>query len=66
MPPRPLHHQLLLGREIFVTERMDTHLLNYGPHLSQAHPAFRARAARLIRMFLVPDYLSIKEDCRAK
>lgn len=23
MPPRPLHHQLLLSREIFVTERMD-------------------------------------------
>ncbi|RYP16559.1 hypothetical protein DL767_010167 [Monosporascus sp. MG133] len=27
MPPRPLHHQLLLGREIFVTEQMDMHLV---------------------------------------
>jgi len=26
-PPRPLHYQLLLGREIFVTERMDMHLV---------------------------------------
>ncbi|TGJ83467.1 hypothetical protein E0Z10_g5316 [Xylaria hypoxylon] len=27
MPPRPLHHQVLLGREIFVTEQMDMHLV---------------------------------------
>ena len=27
MPPRPLHYQLLLGREIFVTEQMDMHLV---------------------------------------
>jgi hypothetical protein len=27
MPPRPLHYQLLLSREIFVTERMDMHLV---------------------------------------
>ncbi|KHN94744.1 uncharacterized protein MAM_07340 [Metarhizium album ARSEF 1941] len=27
LPPRPLHHQLLLGREIFVTEQMDMHLI---------------------------------------
>jgi hypothetical protein len=27
MPPRPLHHQLLLGREPFVTEQMDMHLV---------------------------------------
>lgn len=27
MPPRPLHHQLLLSREIYVTERMDMHLV---------------------------------------
>ena len=27
VPPRPLHHQLLLRREIVITERMDTHLL---------------------------------------
>ncbi|KAH6607301.1 hypothetical protein Trco_003614 [Trichoderma cornu-damae] len=26
-PPRPLHYQLALGLDIFVTERMDTHLL---------------------------------------
>ncbi|KAL9062254.1 MAG: hypothetical protein Q9161_009830 [Pseudevernia consocians] len=26
-PPRPLHHQVLLGREIFVTEQMDMHLV---------------------------------------
>jgi hypothetical protein len=27
MPPRPLHYQLLLAREIFVTEQMDMHLV---------------------------------------
>jgi len=27
MPPRPLHHQLLLSREIFVTEQIDVHLV---------------------------------------
>ncbi|KAK9444639.1 uncharacterized protein VB005_01702 [Metarhizium brunneum] len=27
LPPRPLHHQLLIGREVFVTERMDMHLV---------------------------------------
>ena len=27
MPPRPLHYQLLLRRDIFVTERMDQHLI---------------------------------------
>ncbi|KAH7113587.1 hypothetical protein EDB81DRAFT_848696 [Dactylonectria macrodidyma] len=27
MPPRALHHKLFLGREIFVTERMDMHLV---------------------------------------
>ncbi|KAL3952384.1 hypothetical protein ACCO45_012327 [Purpureocillium lilacinum] len=27
LPPRPLHNQLLLGRGIFVTERMDMHLV---------------------------------------
>ncbi|KAH7190488.1 hypothetical protein DER44DRAFT_844768 [Fusarium oxysporum] len=26
-PPRPLHHQLLLSREIFITEQMDMHLV---------------------------------------
>ncbi|KAM4060722.1 subtilisin-like serine protease [Hirsutella rhossiliensis] len=26
-PPRPLHHQLILGREILVTERIDMHLV---------------------------------------
>ncbi|KAK4455224.1 hypothetical protein QBC34DRAFT_391818 [Podospora aff. communis PSN243] len=27
VPPRPLHHQLLLGREIFLSERIDLHLV---------------------------------------
>ncbi|KAJ4158524.1 uncharacterized protein LMH87_009047 [Akanthomyces muscarius] len=27
LPPRALHHQLLLGREIIITERMDMHLV---------------------------------------
>ncbi|KFH44891.1 hypothetical protein ACRE_043120 [Hapsidospora chrysogenum ATCC 11550] len=27
MPPRPLHHQLVLGREIVLTEQMDMHLV---------------------------------------
>jgi hypothetical protein len=26
-PPRPLHHQVLLGREVFITEQMDMHLV---------------------------------------
>lgn len=27
VPPRPLHHQLLLNRDVLVTERMDMHLV---------------------------------------
>ncbi|EJP62036.1 uncharacterized protein BBA_08960 [Beauveria bassiana ARSEF 2860] len=27
LPPRALHHQLLLGREVFVTEQMGMHLV---------------------------------------
>lgn len=27
LPPRAVHHQLLLGREIFITEQMDLHLV---------------------------------------
>lgn len=27
MPPRPLHHQILLSRHIFITEQMDMHLV---------------------------------------
>lgn len=27
VPPRPLHHQLLIGRDIFVSERVDLHLV---------------------------------------
>jgi hypothetical protein len=27
MPPRPLHYQLLLGRDVFVAEQMDMHLV---------------------------------------
>ncbi|KAI6080517.1 hypothetical protein F4821DRAFT_273792 [Hypoxylon rubiginosum] len=27
MPPRPLHHQLLLGRDVVITEQMDLHLV---------------------------------------
>jgi len=27
VPPRPLHHQILLGRDIFVSERIDLHLV---------------------------------------
>lgn len=27
MPPRPLHHQVLIGREIVITERLDLHLI---------------------------------------
>ncbi|KAJ5501988.1 hypothetical protein N7463_004862 [Penicillium fimorum] len=27
IPPRPLHHQLLLSRDIFITEQMDMHLV---------------------------------------
>ncbi|PKS10410.1 hypothetical protein jhhlp_002161 [Lomentospora prolificans] len=33
MPPRPLHHQLLLSREIVITERMDIHLVWTGGHI---------------------------------
>ena len=27
MPPRPLHYQFILGREIFIAERLDMHLV---------------------------------------
>lgn len=32
-PPRPLHHQLLLGRRVAITERMDLHLVWGNGHI---------------------------------
>ncbi|GIK03992.1 hypothetical protein Aspvir_008067 [Aspergillus viridinutans] len=58
MPPRPLHHQLLLGREIFITERMDMHLV---------WTRDRIFLKPIPRFLLEPrfwtDYLSYSKDC---
>lgn len=59
MPPRPLHHQLLLSRELFVTERMDMHLVwTTGRMFLKPMPRFL-----LVPQFWT-DYLSCVPDCR--
>ncbi|KAF4244033.1 hypothetical protein CNMCM8980_010369 [Aspergillus fumigatiaffinis] len=58
MPPRPLHHQLLLGREIFITERMDMHLVwTRGRIFLKPIPRF------LLEPCFWTDYLSHGKDC---
>ena len=55
-PPRPLHHQLLLNRAIFVTEQMDTHLIwTTGRIFLKPLPRF------LLEPRFWEDYLSCKQ-----
>ncbi|KAK4034965.1 hypothetical protein C8A01DRAFT_48739 [Parachaetomium inaequale] len=55
VPPRPLHHQLLLGREIFVSERVDLHLVWGGG---------RIFVKPLPRYLMNPDFWSGHLTCR--
>ncbi|KAH7141596.1 hypothetical protein B0J13DRAFT_608531 [Dactylonectria estremocensis] len=58
MPPRPLHHQLVLGREIVITERMDIHLVSTtGRMFLKPIPRF------LLEPQLWTKYLSCGGDC---
>ncbi|PYI26037.1 hypothetical protein BP00DRAFT_461348 [Aspergillus indologenus CBS 114.80] len=58
LPPRALHHQLLLNREIFITEQMDMHLV---------WTAGRIFLKPIPRFLLEPnfwvEYLSCERDC---
>ncbi|KAL5364464.1 hypothetical protein BJX96DRAFT_187805 [Aspergillus floccosus] len=58
LPPRALHHQLLLGREIFITEQLDMHLV---------WTTGRIFLKPLPRFLLDPDfwveYLSCEHEC---
>ncbi|EFR03716.1 hypothetical protein MGYG_06713 [Nannizzia gypsea CBS 118893] len=58
MPPRPLHHQLLLGREIYITERMDMHLVWTGGRvLLKPVPRF------LLEPRFWTEYLACRQGC---
>ncbi|KAK3935925.1 hypothetical protein QBC46DRAFT_40663 [Diplogelasinospora grovesii] len=58
MPPRPLHHQLLLSRAIFVTEQMDMHLVwTTGRIFLKPVPRF------LLEPRFWTDCLSCRPDC---
>ncbi|ROV90934.1 hypothetical protein VMCG_09992 [Cytospora schulzeri] len=58
MPPRPLHYQLVLGREITVAERMDMHLVwTTGRIFLKPVPRF------LLHPRFWRDHLSCREDC---
>jgi hypothetical protein len=58
MPPRPLHYQLVLGREIVVAERMDMHLVwTTGRIFLKPVPRF------LLQPYFWRDHLSCREDC---
>lgn len=58
MPPSPLHYQLLLYREIFVTEQMDMHLVwTTGRIFLKPIPRF------LLEPRLWIDYLACTPDC---
>ncbi|RYC79574.1 hypothetical protein BFJ63_vAg17543 [Fusarium oxysporum f. sp. narcissi] len=57
-PPRPLHHQLLLNREIFITERMDMHLVwTTGRIFIKPIPRF------LLEPRFWREFLSCRENC---
>ncbi|KAJ9142911.1 Subtilisin-like serine protease [Pleurostoma richardsiae] len=59
MPPRALHYQLLLGREIFVTEQMDMHLVQRADRIFlKPVPRF------LLEPRVWSDYLSCVPGCR--
>ncbi|KAL2364358.1 hypothetical protein RJZ56_002705 [Blastomyces dermatitidis] len=58
MPPRPLHCQLLLGREILVTEQMDMHLVwTEGRVYLKPIPRF------LLEPHFWTEYLSCRDGC---
>jgi hypothetical protein len=44
MPPQPLHYQLLLGREIVISEQWTAPRLGKGKNLPQAYSAILTRA----------------------
>ena len=59
MPPRPLHHQLLLSRDIFVTEQMDMHLVwTTGRIFVKPIPRF------LLDPNFWTQYISCEKDCK--
>jgi len=55
VPPRPLHHQLLLGRDIFLSERIDLHLVWGGG---------RIFVKPLPRYLMTPDFWRDYLTCR--
>ncbi|KAF1352875.1 hypothetical protein EJ07DRAFT_135539 [Lizonia empirigonia] len=59
MPPRALHHQELLGREVVVTERMDMHLV-----WSRTRIFIRPLPRFLLEPRFWVDHLSCKDDCK--
>lgn len=59
MPPRPLHYQLLLGREIFIAEQMDMHLVWTGGRIFlKPIPRF------LLEPRFWTEYLSCRRECK--
>lgn len=58
MPPRALHHQKLLGREIVVTERMDMHLV-----WCRARIFVKPLPCFLVEAQFWMDHLSCKDNC---
>lgn len=59
MPPRTLHHQLILDREIFITERLDMHLVwTAGRIFLKPIPPF------LLEPSFWQDHLSCRKGCQ--
>lgn len=59
MPPRALHHQNLLGREVVVTERMDMHLI-----WSKARIFIKPLPRFLLEPRFWAEHLSCKDGCK--
>ncbi|KAF2632597.1 hypothetical protein BU25DRAFT_78378 [Macroventuria anomochaeta] len=59
MPPRALHYQRLLGREVIVTERMDMHLV-----WSKARIFVKPLPRFLLEPQFWVDHLSCKDQCK--
>ncbi|OAX82611.1 hypothetical protein ACJ72_03036 [Emergomyces africanus] len=59
MPPRPLHYQLLLGREIFITEQMDMHLV-----WTQGRVYLKPIPRCLLEPLFWTEYLSCRAPCK--
>ncbi|ETS77439.1 hypothetical protein PFICI_11313 [Pestalotiopsis fici W106-1] len=61
MPPRPLHYQLLLGRDIMITEQMDLHLVWTGSRMFlKPLPRF------LLEPQLWTQFLCCKQQCNCR